>query len=311
MLKEKKKIGKKLTSITSFLVIILLTSQITFAEEQTKLPPEIKEQVEKQQQDQLTEKRQKVVQEAITALYETKMALKALDEQRMSDALASLEHATGTLEIILARDPFLELAPVYVTVYTHDFTRNLGKIRATKLKVENLLLEGRIQDARKVLNNLASEVVIKVTNIPLGTYPSAMASAAALAVKGDIKAAKDILQKALNTLVITQTIVPLPISNAQALLLQAEQIVNKTDRSPSENEHLKNIIKEAYTELKFAEILGYGTKNDFKQLYNELDSNEVKAKGGKSGKDFFDKIKTYLLNILETSQLQNILKEKI
>ncbi|MGL1204106.1 YfdX family protein, partial [Vibrio parahaemolyticus] len=47
----------------------------------------------------------------MAAVSETGNALKALDEGKKDDALADLEKTTGKLELILARDPQLTLAP--------------------------------------------------------------------------------------------------------------------------------------------------------------------------------------------------------
>lgn len=293
----------RLMPLLSFSVIIISFLIPASAQEPAKVPQNINEQAEKQRKDQAAVKRKKITQEATAALNETKTALEALGENKINDALAALERATGKLEIILAREPLLKLAPVSLTVKIQDLNRNLDEIKSMRVKIESLLFNNQIQDARKLLNTLASEMVIKMVNIPLGTFPLAMTSVAALTEKGDIKAAKDVLERALNTLIITQTVIPLPISNAQALLFEAEKIVNNTNRSAEENKRLELILKSARSELKFAEALGYGTKKDFKKLYEELDAIEGKTKGGKSGEGVFNTIKTYLSDILKDSHL--------
>jgi hypothetical protein len=58
--------------------------------------------------------------DATGAIQDTQAALKQLDEGKTKEALAALERATGKLDIILARDPKLELAPAAVGVVTYD-----------------------------------------------------------------------------------------------------------------------------------------------------------------------------------------------
>jgi hypothetical protein len=54
--------------------------------------------------------------------------------------------------------------------------------------------------------------------------------------------------------------------------------------------------------LEFAQALGYGSKKDFKNLYEQIDQIEEKTKGGQSGTGYFNKIKGYLKDTLKSSQ---------
>ncbi|MCG6863248.1 MAG: YfdX family protein, partial [Chromatiaceae bacterium] len=106
---------------------------------------------------------------------ETANALKALDEDKPDEALAALEKATGTLELILARDPGLALAPVDVEVVTYDLSASLDTVKTIIEEAEDYLEDGEIQKARRPLvANLASEIRFLTTNIPLATYPDAI-----------------------------------------------------------------------------------------------------------------------------------------
>jgi hypothetical protein len=144
-----------------------------------------------------------------------------------------------------------------------------------------------------------------VTNIPLATYPDAIKRAAKLIDEEKMDEAKKELQLALNTLVVTDTIIPLPVTTAEKYLKEAETLAEKGDRSKEENERLADLLKDARTELEFAQALGYGSKKDFKNLYKQLDQIEDKTKGGKSGSGFFDKIKGYLKDTVKSSQKES------
>lgn len=253
-------------------------------------------------QDQTAEKRKQITAEAIAAVGETRNALKALDEGKKDDALAALEKTTGKLELILARDPQLVLAPTNVSEVTTSIIADTDKVRQFRREAQRLLDDGQVQAARHLLQGLASETVIRVTNIPLGTYPDAIKQAAKLIDDGKQDNAKKVLQTALNTLVITDTIIPLPVAATQAILKDAQQLAEKKDRSVDENKKLTNLLTASRGQLEFAEALGYGTRQDFKDLYAQLDSIKAKTSDGKSGTGFFEHITDTLSTLLQSNQ---------
>ncbi len=258
--------------------------------------------VEERKDAQTAEKRKQVITEAMTALNETRNALKALDDRKSQDAIAALERATGKLEIILAREPKLALAPTGVGAVTFDVIADADKVKEVRREAENLLEDGQVQQARHLLEGLASETVISVTNLPLATYPAAIKQAAKLIHEDKLEDAKRVLQTALNTLVVTDTIIPLPVVAAEEMLKEAETLAEKADRKAEENTRLDTLLADARTELEFAQALGYGTKQDFKNLYEQLDEIKGKTAGGKYGKGFFAKIKENLKETVKSSQ---------
>jgi hypothetical protein len=256
-------------------------------------------------QQQMAEKRKQITAEAMAAVGETRNALKALDEGKKDEALAALEKTTGKLELILARDPQLTLAPTNVSEITTSILADAAKVRQIRSTAEELLVAGQVQAARHLLEALASETVISVSNIPLGTYPDAIKQAAKLIDDGKQDQAKTVLQTALNTLVVTNTIIPLPVVATQSLLKDAETLAEKKDRSFDENKKLNDLLAASRTQLEFAEVLGYGTRQDFKDLYAELDTIRSKTSDGKSGTGFFNDITHSLTGLFQTSQQTN------
>ena len=263
---------------------------------------ENKNKVEQQAQDKTAEKRKAITAEAMSAVSETRNALKALDDGQKDEALSALERATGKLEVILARDPDLALAPTNVGAVTITTEADLGKITEARKEAQRLMNEGEVQAARHLLDGLASETVISVSNIPLATYPAAIKDAARLADNNKFSEAKRVLQTALNTLVITNTVIPLPVVKTQDFLLKAEKLAEKTDRTEDDSKKLTGLLADAHTQLEFAEALGYGTKKDFKDLYEQLDEIKEKTSHGKSGTGFFAKIKASLSGLFKSSQ---------
>lgn len=250
--------------------------------------------------DQAAAKRNALMAEATSAIAETQNALKALDNGKNKDALSALERATGKLEIILARDPKLTLAPAEMNVMTHEVQGGLEAVKHARKMAEDLIHEGRVQQARLILKDLGSEKVISVVNIPLATYPGAMKQAVALIDQNKTRDAKRVLQEALNTQVITETIIPLPLVRAQDALASAEKLAEKKQRSADENKQLTASLGEARNQLMLAEALGYGVKSDFDHFYEDITQIVQKTADNKSGTGFFDKIKESLSQLLKS-----------
>lgn len=257
---------------------------------------------ETQTQGQTAEKRKTLMAEATGAIGETQNALKQLDDGKKKEALAALERATGKLDIILARDPSLQLAPAAVSVVTVDLQGGIDVVKQLRTQAVDLIDQGRVQEARRVIENLASETVVTVANIPLATYPAAIKDAVKLIDDNNLDAAKRVLQTALNTQVLTETIIPLPVVSAQEFLKQAETLAEKKERTKEDNTALKASLDKARGQLELAQALGYGTKKDFDKMYQQLTEVEQKTADNKFGSGFFAKIKASMADVLKTSQ---------
>ncbi|WP_051906971.1 YfdX family protein [Methylomarinum vadi] len=299
----------KLKTLTAALLGLgLIASAPSFAEK-TALPAEaqaqseatesVQPQVDAKTTEQAAEKRKKITADAIAAVAETRNALKLLDEKKTDEALAALERVTGKLELILARDPKLALAPVDVEVITYDLLADLDTIKAVIKEAEDYLEDGEVQKARPLVANLASEIQFRTTSIPLASYPSAIKAVAPLIDAGKVDEAKAALQAALNTLVVTtDEVIPLPVLRAENLLKKAEALAENEDRTVKDNETLASQLAAARNQLKMAELLGYGNKKAFKPMYEQIDAIEQKTAGGKGGKGWFDKIKQQLSDLI-------------
>ena len=197
----------KLKIIFLAVALSMALSPLTFAsngKDRTGIQKDIK----KGQHDQAAEKRQEIFEEATAAINETKKALNALDEKNKEEALAALEQASGKLTIILGRDPELALAPADVNMITVDILADIKEVEELRDEIKEALDDGRLQEARHLINDLASETVISVASIPLATYPAAIKETAKLIDENKLEDAKQALLNALDTIVITDTIFP-------------------------------------------------------------------------------------------------------
>ncbi len=248
------------------------------------------------------QKRKEILEEATSAINETHNALRALDKKKTKTALRALERATGKLEIILAREPSLALAPVDVVATTLDTLATADKVKKIRDEAEDLLEDGRVQEARRLLEHLGSETVISTTNIPLATYPKAIKQAAAMVDKDKVEDAKVVLQAALNTLVVTESVIPLPIVRSKSMLEDAEKLAEKSDRKEEENKKLDELLTSVQKEIELAEAFGYGMEKDIESFREEVEKIREKTSDGKSGQGFFSKVKTTIKSIFKDSQ---------
>jgi hypothetical protein len=242
------------------------------------------------------QKRATLSQDARSAIDETRNALAALDKGDKQAALAALERATGKLDLLIARDPKMALAPLGVTTVTVDLYATPATVKAVVAEARVDLATDNIQHARHLVDNLASEADIQVAEIPIGTYPAAIKAIAPLVDSGKLDAAKAALYQALNTLVLDVYVVPLPKVRAEAMIAAAENLANKRDRNDDEKNKLRGYIDGTRHEIQLAEALGYGTKDSYKPLYAQLDDIQKKAEGSAFGKGLFDRLRQSVKN---------------
>lgn len=240
---------------------------------------------------QIAAKRRALVAGAVSALRETEAALEALAAKKPDDALSALERATGKLDIILAADPDLALAPVDVRSTLHDVIADPEAVAALRQRAEEALDDGRLQDARYMIGDLASEHVISVTSIPLATYPAAIKQAAALIHADKPAEAAAVLETALGTLVVENTVIVLPLARAEAFLDSARPLAEKPQRSAAENDELRRLLDSARLQIDLAKALGYATKDDLDALSDELKTIRSKTEGEGFATGLFDRIK--------------------
>ncbi len=239
-------------------------------------------------------KRGDVIEDAATAVRQTRKALEALENEKPDAALAALEQVVGKLELVLARHTGLALAPISVGVSTFDLLTTKQAIEQAKREATEALEEGKIQRARELIAGLGSEIVINVTNVPLASFPEAIKAVAPLIDRGEIDQAKAALNRALNTLVITNHVIPLPLLRAEVMLKKAEKLAENEKRDDEQEQKLADLLRAAREQLEMGQALGYGDEAVYEEYYAELDSIEERTGGGGSGSGIFDTIKAAL-----------------
>ena len=138
-----------------------------------------------------------------------------------------------------------------------------------------------------------SEIRTTTVNLPLATYPDAMKEAARLLDADKTEAAKQILQNALSTLVVTEISLPLPVITAESLVEEASSLEDK-------DKALK-LVGDAKTQLELAEELGYvASENQYAQLSQEIESLESQIKADGNTGNAFSKLKDNIAAFFES-----------
>lgn len=304
------------SSVSGLALSTVMALPPAFAQD-TPQPPtsETNEAVSKGVQDEATaqvdEKRKKLLDDATRALEETETALTALDEGDTDAALEALAVATGKLESVVARDPALALAPVDTRLLQRDLLGDVETIQAAREVIEDLVDDGKLQEARPLMRDFASEIVVKTSNLPLATYPDALLRATAQIDAGEVETAKQTLATALGTLVITEEVIAPPVLRAQLLIEAAEKALGEeegatadagaTESDSSETEGAdeavdteplspSDYVEAARTQLRIAEALGYGEEDDFEELHENLDELDEQIDLADDTDGVFDKI---------------------
>ena len=306
----------KKAAVSTLALATMLTVTPAFAQDNEQPPTSdtnaaVSEPVQDEATTKVDEKRKTLLKDATSALDKTKEALKALDDGDSDAALEALAVATGKLQSVVARDPDLALAPVDVQLVQRDLLGNVDAIRKAREQIEELVDDGKLQQARPLMRDFASEIVVETANLPLATYPDAILKATAEIDRGETEQAKQTLATALSTVVITEDTIALPVLRAQLLIDAAEDALGPDDGTAAETEATdtasadaeksgeaataeplspSEYVEAARQQLEIAEALGYGDKDDFKELHDNLDELDEKIDLADDTGGIFDKI---------------------
>jgi hypothetical protein len=238
--------------------------------------------IEAQRQQYENEAKKAVDQEAITAVQETEAAIKAIAENKKDDALGSIERATGKINILLARNPASALIPVSVDVAVIDTApvdpRAVDQVIAA---ASDAMKQRDFPAARVLLASLVSELRIRTISLPLATYPAALQQAARLLDEGTNQDAGQVLLTALNTLVMVDHVIPIPLILAQAA-------INAADSQRQNKDVALTLLQTARNETNRSKQLGYLSSDaEYKGLTDEISRLESTIKGnGETGSMF-------------------------
>jgi len=240
-------------------------------------------------------KNAQLIKEAILALKYTEDAYIYINAKKIDKAKDSLKKAIGELAVVLNTPNAPYLLPVDVRVAAYEYVGDIKNIATQITAAKVALAKHQLPLARNILNTLKSEIDIKAVNIPLATYPDAIKLAIKYLNEGKIKEAKDVIAMTLNTLVTTDTIIPIPLVKANDLVIAASKIVHK------DKKQALRYLEEAKKQIKLAELLGYTSKSDttYKMLKEAIENIESKINKNKNTDSLFEDLKAKIKEFKE------------
>ncbi|AIK95701.1 YfdX family protein [Candidatus Odyssella acanthamoebae] len=259
-------------------------------------------QAQEQQRKHAEEKtHQTLVPDAATAIKETRNAVEALHKEHHQEALDAIERAIGTLDILLTNHPEEALLPADFSVELIDLAPlEIKAIKEISKAVERSIKNKDYPDSRLLLDILRSEIHIRTYSLALAIYSAALKKAAALLEDKKADESSAVLIRALNTLVIIDQILPIPIINAEVMLKAAEKEHEK------DKDIALKLIANARHEIERAKELGYILKSkdaEYDSLEKAIHDVEKQLKANKSISAavgvLLDKIKAFLKGHLE------------
>jgi hypothetical protein len=257
--------------------------------------------IEAQRQQNEAQAKGTLDQDAIAAVGLTGEAIKLITENRKDDALASIERATGKINILIARNPASALIPVNIEVVVIDTAPVDSKmIDQIVQRATDATKHRELPLARILLATLVSELRIRTTSLPLATYPGALQQAAQLLDQDKNQDAGKVLLTALNTLVMVDRVIPLPLILAQAAIEGAD--------SQRQNKNVAlTLLMTARNEANRSRLLGYlSSDSEYKGLDDEISSLESAINGKADTSSMFshlgDRISAFLKRQKEHEQ---------
>jgi YfdX protein len=272
-----------------------------FQKQRQQAEQQLRPGIEAERQKDQKEAEQSLDQDAIAAIQQTENAIKAIAANNKNDAMAAIEAATGKINILLARNPASALIPVHVEVGVID-------VAPEDIKTIDVIVQGaadatkqrHLPGARLLLASLVSELRIQTTFLSLATYPAALQQAARLLDQGKNQDAGNVLLTAVNTLVIDDRVVPLPLILAQAAVEAAEAQRQNKDAALA-------LLQTARNETTRSQHLGYmSDDSEYKALDNDISALESAIKGTGNTSSMFshlrDRISAFLKRQKEHKQ---------
>jgi hypothetical protein len=234
--------------------------------------------------------------DAVQGLKDVKEAIKILDNEKpeVEEAIKHLQSATGKFEVAVSLDNDLAFAPVESSIQTYILVASSDEVERELAFIKDLIEDGKVQEARRLLMPLRSEVVVQTASLPMATYPDAIKDATKQLSDGTVEKAKKTLETAMDTIVVDEEIIAIPLITAKNEIEKA----SKMDKD-KKNKVLEK-LKLAKEQLKLASVLGYlsddGKLHD--DLQGQIEKIEKEVNGKNKAEKLYDKLKAALKKII-------------
>ncbi len=225
--------------------------------------------------------------EVILGLQNSYKAIASLQANKVDDAKKELKTAMDNFNKALKANPKLDFIPVDERMQAFAFLGTPDDIKKALNLGQKLLKEHDTQRAIDLISPLKDELDLYIVSIPMKIYPATIQKALDALNKGDKAGAYKLLASAMNSMVITKTVIPTPLLVAQDFVLSASKLDKK------KKEEATKLLEAAKYALVRAELLGY-TKlfpKEYANLTSSINAIEKEIKGKNEVKKLYDKLK--------------------
>ncbi|HER08023.1 MAG TPA: YfdX family protein [Bacteroides sp.] len=239
---------------------------------------QLQEQVNREIRDALDLANDERITDAIEIIRLTEEAINHVLDSNYVEAITNLEAAIGKAAVMTAARPDLQLFPLDVQVTVRDLIADPDMLGDIRKEADRLTDKGYLQEARHLLQDLASEIQISKPMLPVATYPDALSEAARALSNGEHEEALLILHMALGTVFVETVYVPLPLIRAERMLAEVSALLEQEETV----DDMHTLLDNAEYQIRFAEALGYGKHDrEFGELYEAIGDlrKEMKKEG--------------------------------
>jgi hypothetical protein len=275
-------------------------SKQSFQQQRQTAESQARPDVEKEREQAKLKADQSLDQDAIAAVNETQTAIDDIAANKKGDAMSAIEAATGKINILLARNQAAALIPASSEVDVIDAAPlDENAVQALNHGVTAAVRVKDYPTARLLLYSLMSEIRVRVYNVPLATYPTALKDAARLLDQGQNDQARNVLLTALNTLAVVEKVTPIPVVLARAAIDAAQQQSQK-DKSTAQT-----LLATAKNQLQRCQDLGYATDTaDYGALNTNIAQLDKQLKANGDTGELFTKLKDELSSFFNRQSAQ-------
>ncbi len=228
-----------------------------------------------------------VAKEALAAVTQTNNAINFIHTRHVKKAETAIKAALVNTRILLKENPGADLFPVDQSVNVHDLVTTIPQVNQAIKAANKAMAKGNYQAAAALLNNLKSEMDIVTINLPLSTFPDGLKQALTLFDKNKTQQAQQVLLNMMNSLVVNQVIIPLPILRAQVMMAESRNLFNKKE----DKSKVTNLLENADYQLKLAQALGYGNfDKEYTDISKDIAHVKSSVKKGNASQDIFEKL---------------------
>ena len=239
--------------------------------------------------------------EVMEAINLTTKAVRAIQANKIDEAVKYLDKASEDFAKALKANPNLGLVPVAQSVQIKTFAGDSKIIAKALVVTDELIQKHATQDARDVLIPLQDEMDFMVQLLPMKTYPLVAKKASELLKKKKVQDALMVLSEGFGTIVGVAQVIPIPLMLAQDMVIEASKLAKD-----KKDEAIK-LLDSAKEELKRAELLGYTQRHSvaYKALTTQINSIEKEIKGKNEPAKLYDELKKKFEALFEKVRLDN------